>query len=114
MQSLVLSLMFFILGPQSYDLEPRTLVDTDGYVPVRTVCQSHGNRKWGKRWIGHYEARGVEKEVIGIIYLNDCKNGQGYYMSNKERRATLQHEKAHAVGWGHGQGTPEINPAFHP
>lgn len=114
MNGLALSLILLIFPPQSYGLEPHTLVDTDGKVPVKTVCQPHGNKRWGKWWIGHYEARVVGDEVVGTIYLNDCKNGQGYHMSEEERRVTLWHEIAHSLGWSHYQGTPEINPSFYP
>lgn len=107
-------ILLFLIPPQSYGLTPHTLVDTDGRVPVKTVCQPHGNKKWGRQWLGHYEPKVVGEEVVGAIYLNDCKNGRGYHMSRQECRRVVRHERAHSVGWSHYQGTPEINPAFHP
>ncbi len=91
--------------------------DTDGDVPVEGKCEPDGNPEWGK-WVGRYQwknvrdASGNVKEVQGVVYLNLCRMDD-HNFTREEKLAVLRHEKAHSLGWNHGEGTPETNPAYH-
>jgi hypothetical protein len=54
----------------------------------------------------------VFKEVRGTIYVNECRMKYFSY-TEEERLGVIRHERGHARGWDHGEGTPETNPAYH-
>jgi hypothetical protein len=96
----------------------RIPADTDGHVPIKNKCEPDGNPDWGEEWVGRYgwksvrdEAGNVE-EVRGSIYVNECRMKNLSY-TEEERLGVIRHERGHARGWDHGEGTPETNPAFH-
>jgi hypothetical protein len=95
----------------------RIPVDTDGHVPLKRKCEPDGNPKWGE-WVGRYSWKFVRdesdnvKEVRGTIYLNECRMKNLSY-TEEERLGVIRHERAHAQGWDHGEGTPETNAAYH-
>jgi hypothetical protein len=77
--------------------------DADGIVP-----ESYG--RYGGKWLG----------ITDIISRNPCQRAIRYDTYNMRNAgpndwARLQaHERAHARGWDHGQGSPSINPAHNP
>jgi hypothetical protein len=77
--------------------------DADGYVP-----ESYG--RWGGEWLG----------ITDVISRNPCQRAIRYDTYNMRGAgpndwARLRaHERAHARGWDHGQGSPSRNPAHNP
>ncbi len=92
--------------------------DTDGDVSVKGKCEPSGNPEWGEEWVGRYQWKNVRddsgnvKEVRGTVYLNLCRMDDLSF-TREEKLAVIRHEKAHSLGWNHGEGTPETNPAYH-
>ena len=91
--------------------------DSDGDVPVKYVCDPHyklprglgnGDPYIGRTWT---QVRGDEVRIR--IYINKCvleRAGAG----KQDIRNVVRHERAHAKGWDHYEGTPETNPAYYP
>jgi len=89
-----------------------TPADSDGRVPIKRVC--HADKQWESwyRWDKYEYPDGSEK-VVGTIYLDECKL-RDLGAGPDDEKNFIDHERGHAAGWGHGQGTPETNPAYHP
>lgn len=79
------------------------LPDADGRVP-----EHYG--RYGGKWLG-YTATVSTNPVQREIYY-DTYNMRGAGASDWARLRA--HERAHARGWDHGQGSPSANPAFSP
>ena len=77
--------------------------DADGFVP-----EYYG--RWGGRWLGY----------TATLSRNPCQRAifyDTYNMRNagpQEWSKLRAHERAHARGWDHHQGTPSTNPAWNP
>lgn len=77
--------------------------DADGHVP-----ESYG--RYGGSWLG----------ITDIVSRNPCQRAIRYDTHNMRNAgpndwAKLRaHERGHAGGWDHGQGSPSANPAYFP
>jgi len=118
----LLALVSFLGPGQPGNADTETIpVDTNGQVPLKSICQPEGNPKWngkGKIWVGRYQWKPIReegrvKEIRGTIYLNECRMRElGYTPQMREK--VFEHERAHALlGLDHGEGTPETNPAYY-
>ena len=77
--------------------------DADGYVP-----EYYG--RFGGKWLG-YTATLSRNPTQRAIYYDT------YNMRNagpNDWARVRAHERAHARGWDHGQGSPSTNPAYSP
>ena len=92
--------------------------DTDGDIPVKGKCEPDGNSEWGEEWVGRYQWKTIRddsgnvEEIRGTVYLNLCRMDDLDF-TREEKLEVIRHEKAHGLGWNHGEGTPETNPAYH-
>jgi hypothetical protein len=92
------------------DQKPRP-VDTDGVVPYRLECDLLDD--WGGKHYGHWESVNGEVVMESEIVLNWCRlalQGAG----PRDIHRVLEHERAHARGWRHYEGTPDTNAAYYP
>ena len=94
----------------SDDQQPRP-VDTDGVVPYGLECPPLDD--WGGRHYGHWETVDGEVVMEREVALNWCRLAlQGAGPLDIHR--VLAHERAHASGWRHCEGTREENAAYYP
>jgi hypothetical protein len=77
--------------------------DADGIVP-----EHYGN--YGQGWLGYTHTVSTRPCQREIYYDTHNMRGAG---PNDWRRLRA-HERAHARGWDHGQGSPSRNPAHNP
>jgi hypothetical protein len=75
--------------------------DADGYVP-----EYYG--RWGGRWLGYTATYAGNQRAIFYDTYNMRNAGPNDWAHVRA------HERAHARGWDHGQGTPCQNAAFNP
>ncbi len=68
----------------------------------RAVCDGDAD------WIGVT----TYKEIYIQIEYNDCKI-RAMGGTDKDLMQTRDHERAHAKGWAHGEGTPATNAAYY-
>ena len=111
------AVIWFYLGTPVAEVEARTgggLVDSDGEVPVEGVCQP--NAEWLAKTGGTVSQDADTQRVVEVRYrieINDCllrKLDAG----PRDRDRVIAHERAHARGWEHWEGTPWTNAAFFP
>lgn len=75
--------------------EGTTMADSDGYVPVYSVCYSGTGYLGYYSW--YYDGQGT---VTGAVYVDDCllaDYGAGPY----DRQRVIDHEMGHAWGVAH-------------
>jgi hypothetical protein len=92
------------------DQKPRP-VDTDEVVPYRLECDLLSD--WGGRHYGNWETVDGEVVMESEIALNWCRwvlQGAG----PRDIHRVLEHERAHARGWRHYEGTPDKTPLTTP
>ena len=113
---LVAVVWFYLVTPVA-EVETRTgggLVDSDGEVPVEGVC--YPNAEWLAKTGGTASRDADTLRVVEVRYrieVNDCllrKLDAG----PRDRDRVIAHERAHARGWEHWEGTPWTNAAFFP
>ena len=111
------AVIWFYLGTPVAEVETRTgggLVDSDGKVPVEGVCQP--NEEWLAKTGGIASRDADTLRIVEVRYrieINDCllrKLDAG----PRDRDRVIAHERAHARGWEHWEGTPWTNAAFFP
>ena len=110
--ALVLGLVFVSVAEARHG--PR---DSDGDIPIKYVCDPryklprglpNGNPYIGRTWT---QQRGDDVRIR--IYINKCvleRAGAG----KQDIRNVVRHERAHARGWDHYEGSPRTNPAYYP
>jgi hypothetical protein len=72
--------------------------------PVKETVVCDGNVDW----IGLT----TYKEAYILIEYNDCKT-RAMGGTDKDLMQSRDHERAHAKGWNHGEGTPQTNAAYY-
>jgi len=91
--------------------------DTDGVVPLSSVCKP--DEEWTAATYHDLRVKdGEVVEVMARIEVNDCKLDE-LGAGSEDRRETIAHERAHARGLSHFEGSPfrwseNYNPAFWP
>lgn len=92
--------------------------DSDGKVPVKEVCDMGLNPN-GNHWFGVHkewtirDSSGKYLRTEYVILINRCYlDSQG--AGPTDRAVWIAHEKAHALGFQHYQGTPQTNAAYYP
>ncbi len=68
----------------------------------RVVCDEDAD------WIGVT----TYKEIYILLEFNDCKI-RAMGGTDEDLMQTRDHERAHAKGWAHGEGTPATNAAYY-
>jgi len=90
------------------DVKPkhRDMADSDGRVPTYQIC--------GMGVLGRYSYRTDRRgHVEGVIRINVCALKRLSHPT-QQRRDTIAHERAHALGWDHWEGSPRKNPGYFP
>jgi hypothetical protein len=114
---ILVAVIWVYLGTPVAEVETKTgegLVDSDGKIPIESVC--HPNAGWPAKTGGSVLRDADSLRVVEVRYrieINDCrlrKLGAG----PRDRDHVIAHERAHARGWDHWEGTPWTNAAFFP
>ena len=114
---ILVAVMWVYLGSPVVEVGTKTgggLVDSDGKVPIESVC--YPNAEWLAQTGGSVLRDADTLRVVEVrhrIEINDCrlrKLGAG----PRDRERVIAHERAHARGWDHWEGTPWTNAAFFP
>lgn len=92
------------------------LPDSDGYVPEYYYCGNYDGKLAVYRYRYNYYYSGgrlYTYNVRGYILYDSCEmraKGAGY----NDWLRVIRHERAHARGWDHYEGSPRYNPAYYP
>jgi hypothetical protein len=105
--------MGFLVGafdvPGNTTSRPSYPADSDGDVPIKEAC----NDKMPKNAWTHRLFSENNTKVEATIYVDTCElDDLGAGPQDIEN--FIEHEKAHAKGWQHREGTPETNAAYYP
>ena len=114
---MLVAIIWVYLGTPVAEVETKTgggLVDSDGKIPIESVC--HPNAEWAAQ-TGASVLRDADTlravEVRYRIEINGCRLRK-LDAGPRDRARIIAHEKAHARGWDHWEGTPWTNAAFFP
>ena len=114
---ILVAIIWVYLGTPVAEVGTKTgggLVDSDGKIPIEEVCQP--NAEWLAQ-TGVSVLRDADTlrvvEVRYRIEINDCRFRK-LDAGRRDRDRIIAHEKAHARGWDHWEGTPWTNAAFFP
>jgi predicted Zn-dependent protease len=77
----------------SSEAEAYSQADSDGYVPVHSVCYATDQ-------VGYYNWYSDGYTTWGTIYINDCAL-QRYGAGPMDRQRVIDHEWGHAMGLQH-------------
>jgi hypothetical protein len=86
--------------------------DTDGEIPVTSVCRPD-EPQLASTFHDRRVRDGKVVEIMARIEINDCRLRE-LRAGPEDRQRVIAHEKAHARGWKHFEGTPWTNDAFWP